>query len=146
MQKVHKITIGAIKAYFEALGNKPCPITEKLIKAGYQQRYGGYIDRAKSEGVEVDYRKNLPSQYWHLMKYCDSREPEQVFSKQIVCGELIFWMAELSGANPKSELKELADRIIKEPISFVGKRPIYDRIKWNREIQLVCFDKIMNKI
>ena len=146
MQKEHKNTIGAIKAFFEDLGNKPCPITEKLIKAGYQQRYGGYIDRAKSEGVEIDFRKNLPSQHWHLMSYCDSRKPEQVFSKQIVCGELLFWMAEVSGAIPESELMELADKIMNGPIGFDGGRPIYDRIKWNREIQRVCFDNIMKKI
>lgn len=146
MQKEHKYTIGAIKAYFEDLSNKPCPITEKLIKTGYQQRAGGYIDRAKSEGIEIDYRKNLPSQYLHLMSYCDSRKPEQVFSKQIVCGELLFWMAEVSSAMPESDLIELANKIMKDPVRFDGERPVYDRIKWNKEIQKVCFDKIMKKI
>ena len=80
------------------------------------------------------------------MSYCDSRKPEQVFSKQIVCGELLFWMAEVSGAIPESELMELADKIMNGPIGFDGGRPIYDRIKWNREIQRVCFDNIMKKI
>ena len=146
MQKKPKVTIGDIKAYFIDLADMYCPLTEQLVYSGYQQRNGGYIDRAMREGVEVDYRKNLPSQYWHLMTYCDSRKPEQVFTKRIVCGELIFWMAEVSGAVPESELKVLADRIIKEPIGFDGERPIYDRNKWNGEIQQVCFDRIMNKI
>ena len=69
-----------------------------------------------------------------------------MFTKRIVCGELIFWMAEVSSAVPESELKVLADRITKDSVRFDGERPVYDRNKWNGEIQQVCFDRIMNKI
>jgi hypothetical protein len=30
--------------------NVPCPLTEQLILAGYQQTSGGYIDLAKKQG------------------------------------------------------------------------------------------------
>lgn len=54
-----KCTINDIKEYFLSKDNTPCPLTEKLVKAGYQQRNGGYIERAIREGVEVDYTHNM---------------------------------------------------------------------------------------
>ena len=33
--------------------------------------------------------KNSPSQYWHLMTYCDSRRSDHPFTKSITCGELV---------------------------------------------------------
>lgn len=132
------MTIGEIKAFFQDKENTPCPLTEKLVKAGYQQVSGGYIDCAKRRGMKVDYRDNSPSQYWHLMTYCNSRSVDKPFSKSIVCGELIFWMAEVSGAVEKEQLERLADQIISSANLSSGTRPIYDRIKWNREIQKMC--------
>ena len=137
------MTIGEVKAFFQDKENTPCPLTEKLVKAGYQQISGGYIDRAKKRGIKVDYRDNSPSQYWHLMTYCNSRSVDKPFSKSIVCGELIFWMAEVSGAVEKEQLERLADQIISSANLSSGTRPIYDRIKWNREIQSLCFNKIV---
>ena len=63
------MTIGQVKNYFVDKENVPCPLTEKLVGAGYQQISGGYIDRARREGILVDYTKNQPSQYWHLMSF-----------------------------------------------------------------------------
>ena len=84
-------------------------------------------------------------QYWHLMSsYCSSKKDDDIFSKRIVCGELIFWMAEVSGRVPTAELEQLVDRIIQDPVGMDGERPVYDRRKWNAEIQRVCFDRIMN--
>lgn len=75
-------TIGQIKEYFKDKGNTTCPLTERLVKAGYQQKEDkeGYITIAKRAGVEVDYTRNLPTQYWHLMSYCDNRNPQQKFT------------------------------------------------------------------
>ena len=136
-------TIGQIKEYFKNKSNTPCPITEKLVKAGYQQQSGGYIDIAINKGILVDYKQYTPSQYWHLMNYCDENDPNKKFPKSVVCGELIFWMAEVSGAFPKAKLLDLADRIISEPLRMEGDRPVYDRNKWNAEIKDAFFNRII---
>ena len=122
----------------------PCPLTDRLVKAGYQQLGGGYIDRAKREGVAVDYHLCSPSQYWHLMTYCDSKKPDDKFLS-VVCGELIFWMAEVLGCVDKQEMEKLLNDII-ESATPSEKRPIYDRRKWNRCIHNLCYDKIMEAI
>ena len=136
------MTIGEVKAFFQDKEHKPCPLTEQLVKAGYQQVSGGFIDTAKWRGVKVNYKENSPSQFWHLMTYCDRRRADMPFTKSIVCGELIFWMAEVSGAVDPVDLKRLASQIIESADLSRGSRPVYDRKKWNREIQKVCFDKI----
>ena len=140
------MTIEQVKEYFIDKEHVPCPLSEKLVKAGYQQTSGGYIDRAISEGIKVDYKQNTPSQYWHLMTYCDSRNAEKPFSKSVVCGELIFWMAEVSGAVDKEELDSLAHQIVESSDHTKGVRPIYDRMKWNRKIQEICFNRIQLKV
>ena len=122
----------------------PCPLTNKLVSAGYQQLDGGYIDRAKREGVEVDYHKCSPSQYWHLMTYCDSKNPNDKF-QSVVCGELIFWMAEVLGCVEQQEMEKLINDIIASATSS-EKRPIYDRRKWNRRIHNLCYEKIEEAI
>lgn len=61
------MTTGQVKEFFCDKENVPCPLTEKLVKAGYQQISGGYIDRARWRNVKVSYKENSPSQYWHLM-------------------------------------------------------------------------------
>ena len=56
------MTIKQVKEFFIGMEEIPCPLTERLVKAGYQQVWGGYIDRAMREGLLVDYKKNAPSQ------------------------------------------------------------------------------------
>ena len=58
--------VAQVKKYYSGKENAPCPLTDKLIAAGYRQVGGGYIDRARKMGIVS------PSQYWHLMSYCDS--------------------------------------------------------------------------
>ena len=140
------MTIQYVKEYFLDKKLIPCPLTEELVIAGYQQVSGGYIDRAKKSGIKVNYKDNAPSQYWHLMSYCYSRDRSKPFNKRIVCGELIFWMAEASRAVDFVTLRQLANRIIGSADNIKGCRPIYDRKKWNLEIQRVCFDKIVSAI
>ena len=136
------MTIQYVKEYFLDKKLIPCPLTEELVIAGYQQVSGGYIDRAKKSGIKVNYKDNVPSQYWHLMSYCNSRDGNKTFGKSIVCGELIFWMAEVSGVVDCGTLEQLANKIIESADISKGYRPIYDRVKWNHIIQDVCFDRI----
>lgn len=140
------MTIGEVNNYFQNKEHTPSPLTEQLVKAGYQQVSGGYIDTAKWRGVKVSYKENSPSQYWHLMTYCDRRRADLPFTKSVVCGELIFWMAEVSGAVETEELEKLCNQIIESADLTRGPRPVFDRKKWNCEIQRVCFDKINNKL
>ena len=140
------MTIGEIISFFQDKGKRPCPLTEKLVKFGYQQRSGGYINKAICEGIEVDYTQNMPSQYWHLMSYCISRDANKRFGKNIVCGELIFWMAEVSRCVSKKDLLILLERIVNSASYNDNGRPIYDRRKWNHMIHNICFDKIFSKI
>ncbi len=137
------MNIRQVEEFFKDKKDAPCPLTERLIKAGYQQTGGGYIDLAKKRGLTVDYAKAEPTQYWHLIEeYCPSVDKDKSFSKSIVCGELMFWMAEVSEAVPKNRLEELADRIIADRDDSTTP-PKYDRIKWNKEIQNVCFDELV---
>jgi len=138
--------IRQVKEFYKDKEKVPCPLTERLIKAGYQQTGGGYIDLAKKRGLIVDYTKAEPTQYWHLMEeYIPTVPEDKKFSKSIVCGELIFWMAEVAEAVPTKELEKLIERIIAD-----GDRsttpPKYDRIKWNKEIQNLCFNAIVDRV
>lgn len=133
------MTIEQVYKYFKDKEDVPCPLTERLVGAGYQQKDGGYIKRAKKEGLEIDFTKNRPSQYWHLMTFCQIRPPQEKFTRTIQCGELIFWMAEASGSVSSEALEELVDAITKGAIGYDGDRPIYDRRHWNKEIQHLCF-------
>lgn len=136
------MNIRQVEEFFKDKNNTPCPLTERLIKAGYQQTGGGYIDLAKKRGLTVDYTKAEPTQYWHLTEeYIPSVPEDKVFSRSIVCGELIFWMAEVSKAVPEEKLEELLERIIADGDKRVTP-PKYNRIKWNKEIQNLCFDVI----
>ena len=140
------MNIRQVEEFFKDKKNTPCPLTERLIKAGYQQTSGGYIDLAKKRGITVDYMKAEPTQYWHLVEeYIPSVPEDKVFSKSIVCGELIFWMAEVSKAVPEEKLEELLERIIADGDKGAIP-PKYDRIKWNKEIQNLCFGAIVNVV
>ena len=56
------MTIEQVYNYFKDKEDVPCPLTERLVGAGYQQKDGGYIKRAKMDGLEIDFTKNRPSQ------------------------------------------------------------------------------------
>lgn len=143
---MRRCTIDDVKRFFLDKEDKPCPLTGRLVGAGYQQVSGGYIDRAKKEDIIVDYQQNSPSQYWHLMSYCGRCNPSKTFPRSIVCGELLFWMAEVSNSVPKKQLKILLDNIINNPLYIRRNRPFYDRTRWNREIHKVCFDSICSVV
>ena len=140
------MNIRQVKEFFEDKENALCQLTERLIKAGYQQTGGGYIDLAKKRKITVDYTKAEPTQYWHLTEeYIPSVPEDKIFSKSIVCGELIFWMAEVSKAVPEEKLEELLEQIVADGDKSVTP-PKYNRIKWNKEIQNLCFDAIVKNV
>lgn len=140
------VLIDEIQKFFLDKEYTPCPLTERLVKAGYQQISGGYIDRAKKERIPVDYRRNTPSQYWHLMSYCKGSILSKTFPRSIVCGELLFWMAEVSNSVSSMQLNEVLDNIINNPLCIKGDRPYYDRRKWNNVIHKLCFDSICSVV
>lgn len=136
------MTIEQVYNYFKDKEDVPCPLTERLVGAGYQQKDGGYIKRAKKEGLEIDFTKNRPSQYWHLMTFCSIVPMTTKFTRTIQCGELIFWMAEASGSVSRDALEKMVDAITNGAIAYDDVRPIYDRRHWNKEIQRLCFEAI----
>ena len=142
------MTIGEVKRAFIDKKDIPCPLTEALVKAGYQQESGGYIKYAQACGIKIDYKQNSPSQYFHLIySYCLRRDENKLFTKNIVCGELIFWMAESSRCIYFDELTGLLREIKSDVLSYNKQgRPIYDRRKWNKIIQQVCFDSIVEYV
>lgn len=117
-----------VEAFFKDK-DVPCPLTDRLITAGYRQKGGGYIAYAQQCGIDN------PTQYWHLMtSWCARRPNDAPFGKQIQCGELLFWMAEVSGAVSREELTKLYEVIVRDYLN--------DRRSGNRKIQEVCFDRI----
>ena len=122
-----------IREYFINLEDAEHSITDRLVSGGYVQAAGGYILNAKRAGI-----KN-PSQYWHLIHSWSAQSKDDApFNKSIQCGELLFWMAESSGAVSREKLNELCDQILAGNVK--------DRRHWNRVIQNVCFDKILNTV
>ena len=49
------MTIEQVIKLFVEKEETPCPLTERLVGAGYQQKDGGYIKNAKKQGKEIDY-------------------------------------------------------------------------------------------
>lgn len=118
-----------VRRVFKDLEHAPKPLTDKLVSSGYRQKSKGYITEAKKYGIEN------PTQYWHLIhSWSGTRNPEQPFDRRIVCGELIFWMAEASGAVPYEELAELLNDVLERP---------KDRRRGNKLIQNACFDRLV---
>ena len=140
------MTIEQVINCFKDKEDVPCPLTERLVGAGYQQKDGGYIKRAKEDGLVFDYTQNRPSQYWHLMTFCSIRQPQEKFTKTIQCGELIFWMAEASRSVSSDALEKIVDTITQNILDYDRDRPIYDRRHWNKEIQRLCFDAIKETV
>ena len=122
-----------VRDFFIGKEKKEHPITDRLINGGYVQKSGGYISNAKKAGIAH------PSQYWHLIySWCALSKEDAPFDKRIQCGELLLYMSEVSGAVDASELSELCDRILGGNVQ--------DRRTWNREIQRVCFDRIVETV
>ena len=122
-----------VKSFFIDKENADCSITNRLIAGGYRQTSGGYISYAKQMGI------SNPTQYWHLItSWCNRSAENAPFNKSIQCGELLFWMAEVSGAVSKKSLNDLCDLVLRDYR--------YNRKEGNRIIQNVCFNRISDKL
>lgn len=122
-----------VRQFYIDKENADHSITDRLMRGGYIQPAGGYVLNARRAGV-----KEL-TQYWHLIYSWSAQSKDDApFTKQIQCGELIFWIAETSGAVNKDKLNELCDQIL----SGNPKNRRY----WNRVIQDVCFDSIVETV
>ncbi|MGB3161777.1 MAG: hypothetical protein WBA84_11085 [Carnobacterium sp.] len=150
------MNIKQVRSYYENKENYPCPLTEKLIKAGYQQAKGhGYMDFAKEQGLEIDYRKGEPNQWWHLIRaYCDFENESNLQPIQIKCGELLVWMAEIANCCDNSklrELEELVDKIIASGESEYHSNETTPNVKYQRgvcntNIRKLCMDDIIKAV
>ena len=80
------------------------------------------------------------------MTYCNSRNETCTFGKSIVCGELIFWMAEVLECVPTDEMEKLLIEIKNSRVTTDNGTFQYDRKRWNKAIQNLCFDKIAEKV
>lgn len=122
-----------VKQFYMDKENAEHSITDRLIRGGYIQPAGGYILNAKRAGVKD------PSQYWHLIYSWSAQSKDGApFNRSIKCGELIFWMAESSGAVSKEKLNELCNQILAGDVK--------NRRYWNDVIQSVCFDSIVETV
>lgn len=131
-----KMTFANVKEYFENKRELECKITDELVAGGYRQKRGGYIKIALEKG-EIN-----PSQWWHLMNYCQMKKEKNEEHKSYrftPCGELVFWMAEVSDAVTKNDLLSLKNKIL-------SSGEIGNRRKWNNEIKDVCWYKVREKI
>ena len=135
-----------VQNFFYDKKDTPCPITESLIKSGYQQERKGYIAYAKEHGVEVNYLEAKPTPWWHLIKcYCAQSDPLKTFPYSVKCGELYFWMAEVSGAFSQEELLKLKDQAMAACDRVTRKNhslPPLKTAKGNLIIRDYCFDRI----
>lgn len=125
-----------IKQLYDYYKNKEdidCPLTEALMRGGYVQ--------AEGTGYREEQIDDIPSQYIHLMNYCEKqilKDKNKDFPRTVKCGELIFWMAEASNAVRYEELEKLKNDILKDYKN--------NRRAGNTKIQDICFDKIISLI
>lgn len=128
------MTIEQVYNFYKDKRDTNCEITNNLISSGFYQKKGGYVEIAHVSDVQH------PSQWWHLMNYCLSKyelKKEKERYPFTPCGELLFWMAEVSNAVPKEELSKLQLEISKQP---------NNRKDGNKKIKEICWDKIIEKI
>lgn len=130
-----EMTYKQIKEYFKNKENVACPLTDELVNSGYRQN-NGYIIDARKAGIEN------PSQWWHIMNHCTIKENAgkcELRYRYTPCGELVFWMAEVTEAVDKAKLESLKNTI-------VNSGDVKKRRQWNKAIKYVCWDKICRKI
>ncbi|MCL2110857.1 MAG: hypothetical protein FWH32_01110 [Clostridiales bacterium] len=75
-------------------------ISYRFMKAGYQQKKGGYISTAKSEELEVDYKKAEPNQRWHFIEAYASKKAKQERRWKDARGEIIMAKRSFCSLNP----------------------------------------------
>lgn len=125
------MTFKQIFTFYWDKRDTPCPLTDMLVEGGY--KFGEYIKEAEAEEIPN------PTQWWHLMHYCLKQyelHNENSTYPYTPCGELIFWMAEVSGVVSTEVLEGLKD-------SLLDKQDITRR-QGNSMITKVCWESIKN--
>jgi hypothetical protein len=136
----HILNIYQVRTFYKGKKHHLCPITDRLVKSGYQQSVysDGYTRKARQDNLVVDYKQAKPTQWWHLNEaYCRHKDDDAAFKRSIQCGELILWMAEVAECVGASEMNMLVDEIIRDQM---GRRNA------NKRIRDLCFDKIADKV
>lgn len=129
-----------VLAYFIDKEDASCVLTNKLIQSGYKQKRDGYVTYLRNKGWED---KKVYHQYNHLIySWVEQYELEgnynAIFRESITCGELLFWMAEVSHAVSNQELEKLKDDVLEE---FHTKKQTQGEL--NKVIHRVCFARII---
>lgn len=134
------------------LKNKYYPITNEFVKK-YHQDKGGYIKKAKKDGIKIDFNNGEPNQKWHFESYIESKiiENEKKFLKRtpcdvynkLLCPELKLWIAEAVGID-----KELVEKTAIEVKKFIDKNGKKSRSNASRQIinTNITWDMIEDKI
>lgn len=132
----------AVYKFFKNKNNAEAPLTIELLQNNFIQK--------KGTGYRIDQPEKIPSQYTHLINYCKRKLEEGAvyFDRRVKCGELIFWMAEVSQALNKDKLLDLQQDILKnyKIVDSLGKNIIYDRGEANRLIHEKCYDRIKDVV
>ena len=84
------MTIQQVREFFLDKKLMPCPLTEELVFAGYQQVSGGYIDRAKKSGIKVNYKDNAPPNIGILCPIAIVEIEESLSIRELFVGNLFF--------------------------------------------------------
>ena len=128
----------AVYKIFKNKNNSEAPLTIELMKDNFIQK--------DKTGYRINQPEKIPNQHTHLMNYCKKSLEEGVvdFNRRIQCGELIFWMAEVSQALSKDELLDLQQDILKnyKKETCSNGKIVYDRKGANKHILENCYDRI----
>ena len=132
----------AVYDFFKNKNDAKNPLTIELMQNNFIQKEG--------TGYRIAQPETIPDQYTHLMNYCKKSLEEDVvdFNRRIQCGELIFWMAEVSEALSKDELLDLQQDILKKykKETYSNGKIVYDRKGANKHILETCYDRIKDVV
>ncbi|QKL33193.1 hypothetical protein [Streptococcus mitis] len=128
--------------FFKSKNFAKAPLTIELMQNNFIQEEG--------TGYRIDQPEKIPSQYTHLINYCKKRLQDGAvyFNRTVQCGELIFWMAEVSQALSKKELLDLQQNILKnyKKETYSNGKIVYDRKAANQLILKTCYDRIKDVV
>lgn len=154
------MTIEQVKNELDKLSDKKCPLTERLVKSGFQQKQSndGYTKNARNATpkVVVDFRQALPTQEWHFYEsfYANTEDVNQEFANRYSCGEFIFWLAEKLDVEPLdsdryASLEDLVNEVIKILVfkgDEVNPNKLLNKREGNQLIRKQCWGEIERRL
>lgn len=155
-----KMTIEQLSIILDKLKKKECPLTDELVKSGFQQKVAndGYTKNARNSTpeIEVDFTRALPTQEWHFKEsfYANTDDTNQEFVNKYSCGEFLFWLAEKLDVCPKdsikySNLRNLLDEV-KETMKFkndvIHPDNLLNKSDGNQLIREQCWNGIESRL